>query len=444
MTSTTAQSATMTGAGMTSETMNRETTTSAQAAIEKFLIASDATTAAYFEACVHCGECADACQFYLTTKDPKFTPINKLKPMIKAYKRHKAPLSGLKKLLGLVPPEVTYDELKEWAPLVYDSCTMCGRCTVVCPMGIDIAGTIARMREGFVAAGLAPPGLLYSQKMALETGSPMGVRLKALKAQIAHQEKQTGIAIELDKKGADYMAIFSSMEIMGYPETIGALARIFKQANVDWTISTKTFEATNIGVQIGSSDTARTLVQRVVDAAEELEVKYVISPECGHAFGALRWSGPNLIGRPYRFEVIHIIELLDQLRQQGRLRIKDKDARVLTLHDPCQIGRRGGLLREPRQVIEQASSGFVELQGGGMANLCCGGGGGVSANPRAGDLQEKAFACKKAQLKDIAGLEAIVVPCANCRTVFEDGLDEYDMELPTIGLSELVAGQLAD
>ena len=416
----------------------------AQAAIEKFLDATDAACASYFEACVHCGECADACHFYLATNDPKFTPINKLQPMINAYQRHKAPLSSLKRLIGLAPADPTFEELEDWSKLVYDACNMCGRCTVVCPMGIDIAGTIAKMREGFVAVDLAPGGLLHAQKMALETGSPMGVKLKALKAQIKHQEDETGIPIQLDKKGADYMVILSSMEIMGYSETIGALARIFKQAEVDWTISSKTFEATNIGVQIGSKAVARELVQRVVDAAEELDVKYVIAPECGHAFGALRWSGPNLIGRPYGFEVIHIIELLEQLRREGRLRIKQKDTRVLTLHDPCQIVRRGGLLNEPRHVIEHVSSGLVELEGSGLANLCCGGGGGVSANPRAAQLQTAAFSCKKAQLKDMGDIDGVVVPCANCRTVFEEGFDEYDMELPTIGLTELVAGQLAD
>ena len=416
---------------------------SVDAAIAKFLEATDATTSAYFEACVHCGECADACHFYLATNDPKYIPVNKLWPMLKTYQRYKAPFAGLKRALGLAPGPLTQQELEDWSTLVYDACNMCGRCTVVCPMGIDIAGTIAKMRQGFVAAGLAPPGLKHLEQKALETGSPMGVGLKALKAQIAHQEKETGIPVELDKKGADYMVILSSMEIMGYPETIGALARIFKHADIDWTISSKTFEATNIGVQIGSKETARELVQRVVDAAEELEVKYVISPECGHAYGALRWSGPNLIGRPYKFGVVHIIELLDQLRAEGRLNLGKKDERVLTLHDPCQIVRRGGLLREPRRVIDHACEGLVEMENAGLANLCCGGGGGVSANPRAAELQSKAFACKKAQIDAMGDIDGVIVPCANCRTVFEDGMDDYDMNLPTIGLAELVAQQLA-
>lgn len=413
-------------------------------AVETLLAQTDRDIASYLEACVHCGECAEACHFYQATKDPKHTPTYKLQPLVKAYKRHKAPLRSVRAILGLTPPEVTEEELREWEPLVYDSCTMCGRCTLVCPMGIDIAGTIRKMREGYAAIDEVPEGLKTSRSYVEKTGSPMGVTAKALLAQIAHQEKDTGIKIEVDKKGADYLALLSSMEIMGYPEIIGAYAKLFKKAGVSWTISTEAYEATNVGVQIGSAPLARELVQKIVTAAEKLEVKHVISPECGHAYGAIRWAGPNLIGRKFNFEVIHIIELLDQLRAAGKIPPGAKDSRKMTMHDPCQIVRRGGLLKEPRRLMDDSCSNFVEMKGAGITNLCCGGGGGVSANPRADELKTAAFAQKLKQIDDIGDIETIVVPCANCRGVFEDGLDEYEADYEVIGLGELVAETLQD
>jgi len=420
------------------------TLSKAEIATAKFLEQTDSEAASFFEACVHCGECAEACHFFLSSGDPKHTPTYKLEPMVRAYKREKAPFSSLKKMLGLAPSPVTEDELREWETLVYDSCNMCGRCTLVCPMGIDIAGTIRKMREGYAAIGMIPEGLERSADFVRKTSSPMGVTIKALKAQIGHQEKATGIPIEIDKKGADYMAIFSSMEIMGYPEVLGAYAKLFKQAGVSWTISSVAYEATNVGVQIGSGPLARDILKRVVDAAEELEVKHVISPECGHAYGAIRWAGPNMMGRQFKFEVIHIIELLDKLRREGRIPAGKKDARRITLHDPCQIIRRGGLLKEPRSLLDDSCENFVEMKGAGVTNFCCGGGGGVSANPRADGLKTAAFSLKVEQLNGIEGLEAVVVPCGNCRTVFEDGLDEYGVDLEIIGLSELVAQTLKE
>jgi len=419
-------------------------TANSDIAVAKFLEHTDAEAASFFEACVHCGECAEACQFYLATGDPKYTPTYKLKPMERAYKRDKAPFSSLKKMLGLAPSPVTEEELLEWEPLVYDACNMCARCTLVCPMGIDIAGTIRKMREGYAAAGFVPEGMQRAAEFVKKTSSPMGVTVKALKAQIKHQEEATGIKIEVDLQGADYMAIFSSMEIMGYPEVLGAYAKLFKRAGVTWTISSAAYEATNVGVQIGSAPMAKEIVQRVVDAAEALEVKHVISPECGHAYGAIRWAGPNMMGRQFKFEVVHIIELLDQLRCEGKIPAGKKDSRRMTLHDPCQIIRRGGLLKEPRSLLDDACSDFVEMKGAGMTNFCCGGGGGVSANPRAEELKTAAFSLKVDQLNGVKDLEAVVVPCGNCRAVFEDGLDAYDMDLEVLGLSELIAETLAD
>ena len=416
----------------------------ADIAVAKFLEHTDGEVASFFEACVHCGECAEACHFHLSTGDPKYTPTYKLLPMVKAYKRDKAPFSSLKKMLGLAPAPVTEEELLEWEPLVYDSCNMCGRCTLVCPMGIDIAGTIRKMREGYAAAGMVPEGLQRSAEFVKKTSSPMGVTIKALKAQIKHQEDITGIPIEIDKKGADYMAIFSSMEIMGYPEVLGAYSKLFKKAGLSWTISSVAYEATNVGVQIGSGPLAKEILQRVVDAAEALEVKHVISPECGHAYGAIRWAGPNMMGRQFNFEVVHIIELLDQLRREGKIPPGKKDDRTMTLHDPCQIIRRGGLLKEPRSLMDGSCGNFVEMKGAGVTNFCCGGGGGVSANPRAEELQTAAFSQKLKQLDGIENLEAVVVPCGNCRTVFEDGLDAYERDLEIIGLSELIAETLAE
>ena len=250
------------------------------------------------------------------------------------------------------------------------------------------------------------------------------------------------MTIPVDVEGADYMLLLSSMEIMNFPEFIESVAKIFKHANVSWTISSEAFEATNSGIQIGVSDIAAELVQRVVDAAEKLKVKNVISPECGHAYMAIRWEGPNLVGRPYSFKVIHILELLDQLHKDGRLQLKDKDSRRLTYHDPCQIGRRGGVLEQPRNLLNALADNFVEMPETASMNWCCGAGGGVSANERAEELKMKAFKRKKAQLEAVQP-DALVSACANCRIQLEEGLEVNNMDIPVISLTETIAEHLA-
>jgi len=402
----------------------------------------DAPVASFFTSCVRCGLCADACLFFTETGDPSYTPIHKLEPLRRVWKQEYTFMGRLAKALGLSRP-VSDDDLTQWETLVYDSCTLCGRCSMVCPVGNDIAYMIRRMREGMAAAGHAPEGLIGATTRAVTIGSPMGVQLPALQAQIAHTEKDIGMKIPVDVVGADYMVLLSSMEIMNFPEFIGAIAKIFSKAEVSWTISSEAFEATNSGIQIGVSEIAAQLVQRVVDAAEKLKVKTVISPECGHAYMAIRWEGPNLIGKPYNFKVLHILELLDELRKQGRLKLSGKETQRLTYHDPCQIARRGGVIDQPRNLINMVAENFVEMPDAGAMNWCCGAGGGVSANERADALRLAAFRRKKKQL-DVVHPDAVVSACSNCRIQLEDGLEENNMDIPVLSLTETIAEHLAE
>lgn len=402
----------------------------------------DSTVASFFSSCVHCGLCAEACLFYTETGDPRYTPINKVEPMRRVWERDFTLLGKLKSLLGLAP-QIDEKTFTEWETLVYDGCTLCGRCSLVCPVGNDISGMIRKQREGFAAAGHAPEGLIGASQRAIEIGSPMGVKLPAVKAQIKHLQDHTGLDAPLDKQGAEYMVLLSSMEIMNFPEYLEAIARIMKQAGKTWTISSKAFEATNSGIQIGVSDIARELVSRVVDAAEELGVKTVISPECGHAYTAIRWEGANLIGRPYRFEVKHILEVLDDFVAQGLIRTEGLEDAKLTYHDPCQIARKGGVVEQPRRLLHGIASNFVEMKDCGEVNWCCGGGGGVSANERADELKLTAFNRKKAQLQEL-GVDTLVTACANCRLTLEEGLEENEMDIPVVGLTEMLAEYLVE
>lgn len=402
----------------------------------------DAPVAAFFSSCVRCGLCAEACLFHQETGDPTYTPIHKLEPLRRIWRNEFTLLGKIGASIGLLK---TVDDalLEAWEPLVYDSCTLCGRCSLVCPVGNDITLMVRKLREGMSASGHAPQALYDAAERHLEHGSPMGDLGPALKAQVRNAEAETGIAIALDRTGADYLVILSAQETAVYPEIIPTLARLFKQADVSWTISSACFEATNVGVQIGNAAIARAIVSRVVDAAEALQVKTVIAPECGHAYQALRWEGPNLIGRPYGFTVVHIVELLDRLLREGRIHTKGKDQRRLTLHDPCQIVRRGGIEAEPRRLLSQVAADVHEGHDQGRWNWCCGGGGGVGANPRAADLRAQALKLKRRQFVE-AGAQGVVTLCAFCRHTLEDGMESLDMDTEVLSLAELLADYLDD
>ena len=406
-----------------------------QAAANKFLALNSGNLAAYLESCVHCGQCATACHFYEVTGDPKYTPAYKLFPMARAHKRSKPPLSWFG------TPKITEEDLREWEELLFDSCTMCGRCTQVCPMGIDIASIVAASRQAFAAAGLGPKDLQEAAENVLTKGSPLGVTPTVFDGRVEWLEDDYEVDLPLDKPKADVLLTISSIELMKYPISIVAMARLLNQAGVDWTFSTKGYESTNFGFLAGKPHIAKHAIELLVTTAEEVGAKLLIIPECGHAYGVLRWSGANILGRPLPFHVMHISEYLAQLKEEGKLKFKPIENSI-TYHDPCQISRRGGATAAARYLLEDATD-FREMTPTGNFNWCCGGGGGVQAMSRAADLRHKVFQIKMKQVED-TGAGTMVSACANCRLTMDESKDYWKWDRDLESLVELLADHLIE
>ncbi len=407
------------------------------AAAGSFLARTEGHLASYLEACLHCGLCADACHFYEASGDPKHTPAYKLFPIAKAYRRNKFPLAWL----GLAP-RITAEDLREWETLLFDTCTMCGRCTLACPMGIDIAAIVGGARQAFVAAGLGPEDLLAAADNSRDHGSPLGLTPQKLRERLEWLEEEHEVRIVLDKDRADVLLTVSSIETMKYPESIVAMAKILNHAGVDWTLSSKGYEATNFGYLSGKGDVARLMVERIVAAAEGVGAKTVVIPECGHAFGVLRWSGANMLGRDLPFDVLHISEFMADLKRAGKLRLSPLKGSI-TYHDPCQISRRGGATGDARYLLQDFAEDFREMTPGADLNWCCGGGGGVQAIGRAADLRHKVFRIKMDQVER-TGAKTMVSSCSNCRLTMDESKLHWKWEGGLASLVEIIAEHLPD
>jgi ferredoxin len=202
-------------------------------AVKMFVRDFGRTAATYMDACVHCGYCAEACHFYLTTEDPKYTPIHKIAPFKKAYRREVGPFAPLMKLLT---PEVSIDELEEWQHLIYDSCTLCGRCSMACPMGIDIPALVESARHGMYEAGLVPYRLSQIVENAVKNeGSQSATPAEFIEA-IERYREEYGVWMPLDEEEADILLTVSAGQIEE-GHAIAEMARILNHTGVSWTLS---------------------------------------------------------------------------------------------------------------------------------------------------------------------------------------------------------------
>lgn len=409
-------------------------------AMKAFVSEFGLTSAVHMDACVNCGMCAKACQFHVRTKDPKYTPINKLKPFKQAYFRHASPFSVIFRYLNLTP-QVKIEQLEEWQELIFDSCNMCGRCTLVCPMGIDIAELVKEARHGMFAAGLVPERLALIDRTARAWGSPAtpAEDFAEIIEEIADDYEET-INVDLDK--ADILVTVAAAELNEGQKAIADAAKILNRSGYSWTFRTDGFEATNIGFLDGDIKLQEKLTRSLIDAAVKVGAKYLVLPECGHAYGAARWEAARWYGEELPVTVLHMTELLDMLIADGRIKVNKVDTSV-SFHDPCQLVRRGGVVAAPRRILKALGVELKELKDHGSFSWCCGGGGGVVSNQRANPLRYKAFEIKRGQVEE-AGADRFVTACGQCLITLNLGAKHFNWNKQAESLMELVADNLAE
>ena len=410
------------------------------AAMRSFVSEFGVTTALHMESCVRCGLCAKACHFYVSTGDAKYTPIHKLELLRRAYFREASAFAPLVRALGLVRKPGIVD-LERWQELIYDSCTMCGRCTLVCPMGIDIAELVKEARHGMFKAGLLPERLALMDRTARQWGSTAtpGEDLPDILAEAA---SKYGVEIHCDLPAADILVTAAAAELGEHTKALADAAKILNRIGAKWTMHQGGFDASNVGFNNGDMELQERLTRALVDTAVKIGAKTVLLPECGHAYGAARWEAAKWYGRALPVRIIHMTEFLDEVIATKQINVR-KFGETATFHDPCQMVRRGGLEAAARRVLAALGFELIELRDHGVTGYCCGGGGGVISNQRAAPLRHKVFEMKQQQV-EATGAKHLVTSCGQCRITLEMGAKHAHWDKPIESLLGLVADNLAD
>ncbi len=420
--------------------------TATEQALNTFVHETGGWVASQLEACTRCGMCAEACHFYQATGNPEYAPVWKVELLRLAYEQRFTIVGGIKSALGL-NRRITDQDLQHWSDLNYHACTVCNKCSMVCPMGIDLGSLLHGVRAGMAAAGMVPADLMAAVNKQVEEGSPLGMTAEVWDQRMEWVADEWEVEIPRDVKNADTLVVFSSIEVMKFPTNIAAIAKILNKAGEKWTISSQAREIVNFGFYEGSEEHTKLFLTRILEGAKELGVKRIVVTECGHAYDALRWHAANWLPEANNFEIIHITGVLGELVGGGRIRLKPgffDGKETITFHDACKIQRKGGHIQEPRDILKiLAPESFKEMTPNREDAICCGGGGGVIAVKAADPIRYAAFGLKIDQVNKV-GAKMITMTCSNCRLQFTDSVDHFKLDWKITGLAQMVADALVE
>ncbi|CAA7603305.1 4Fe-4S ferredoxin, iron-sulphur binding, conserved site [Acididesulfobacillus acetoxydans] len=375
-----------------------------------------------FTNCLSCGMCTAGCLYtdILENMDPR--------------KFMRKVLLGLKE-------EVLND------PLIW-YCTMCERCTMLCPMKVDIAGIVRTIRGNF---GLQAPGHIQSvADLHIETGNQQGMTQEDyldtivwLEEELQANVKDPNAKIPIDKVGADILYVINSREAKFYPLDILNTAKIFYAAKANWTMSSVGWDATNLALFSGRDDDSTKIVGMVADAMARLKCKTLVVTECGHAIRSQVWGGEVWLNRSY--PVKSIIQIVLDYLKTGKIRVRsDLFKDKYTYHDPCNLARKTGIIEEPREILRYLGIDLVEMWPNREYAICCGGGGGALSMENDRGLREiriKKGSLKAEQMKK-TGTSKLIVPCHNCFDQLADISKTFKLGIKLTHICSLVAQAL--
>lgn len=405
----------------------------------------DSKLVTHLNSCVHCGLCAESCIYYLTTKDERFVPARKVELISSIYRRY-CTFTGKYFPVLTNAQNLDDDIIDEMVDQLFGACTLCGRCTKHCSIGVDITYLVRVGREMLSEMGLVPATLQSTVNAALETGNNMAIPVEELKDTLSWLEEELkdevndqNASIPLNVPDTNILYTLNPREPKFFPLSISAMAKIFYVVRESWTLSTSMYDVTNYAYYTSNNEEAVIIAQRLYDEMKNLNAKRCVLAECGHGSRSFRWEAPNYLQRQFPFEVLTSVELLAEYISQGRLNLDiSKNKELITLHDPCNLVREGGIVDQQRYVLKNAASNFVEMTPYGTDNHCCGGGGGQLSMSEYNERRMKIAEIKAEQILK-TGAKTVVSPCHNCIDQLIQIDNKFKLGVQIKTLSEIVA-----
>ena len=309
------------------------------------------------DACVSCGRCEDACPAFEAGK-----PLS--------------PRNVVQDLVGVMNRDGTRQNVHGQAIAAETlwSCTTCGACADVCPLGISPMRMITDMRRYLIGEG----GLRGSPAASLQktdrSGNPWGL------ASGDRMGWAAGLNVPLASEQRPFEILYWVGCAAAYDRRAQKVARSFvrllQAANVDFAVLGTEERCTGESARrIGDELLFQQLAEQNVATLRRRGVRRIVA-HCPHCVNSLTNDYPQVGGH---FEVIHHSQLLVELIEQGRLTPRDSDGAPdgpsITYHDPCYLARVKGETEAPahgtkrrreqircatnRRVAAQSAANFV-------------------------------------------------------------------------------------
>lgn len=315
-------------------------------------------------------------------------------------------------------------------------CTTCKACTVRCPRGINLTDTMLMLKQYAVKEGLQVPEGIGVLRDTVTASYNISGDDNATRLIWAENLEHRPEGIEA-KKGAEVVYFVGCVSAF-YPQAYSipqSLVQIFEGAGIDFT--TMGGQEWCCGYPLygaGMKDLVPDVASHNVERVKELGSARLVAtcPSCYYTWTHVY---PELVELPPELEILHATQYIARLIEEGKIKLGPVD-RVLTYHDPCDLGRKSEVYDAPRAILNSIPGlEFREMARYGPDAMCCGGGGDVEISDREVTGQVGVLRMQQAQE---TGAEAVVSACQQCKRTLLTAARQAKIRMRTLDMSELV------
>ena len=322
------------------------------------------------------------------------------------------------------------------AKILEDSfrCGLCGRC-LRCNYKLDIVASSYKLRRLLAVKELIPETLLKLRHHIKETRNSFGADTSARGMWIDY----VGLTkIRLNKAADTLYFVGCTPSYRSQGQDIAYAASLaLNTIGEDWTILGADEWCCGAPLlAIGAWEELEEHAKHNVEFIESLGVKQVVS-SCPSCVNILKQHYPKIIRRQTTFKVHHIVEVIAKSLEKGALSSLKKSELKIAYHDPCQLARTLGVIKEPRQILSRIANTVLEFPEKGVDTRCCGAG--VGDIIEVVDPSARLEAAGRRLLQaGLVGADVILTACPDCKIALSDAARRVKSSIEVLDIVELL------